>query len=196
MNLATPIESIPNIGPVYKKKLKRLGIKTINDLFFHFPHRYEDFSNLVSIAKLKINEVATIYGQVLTIENSRSWKRRMSITEAVIKDKTGAIKAMWFNPPYLTKTLRAEENVFLSGKVTLSKKGAYLSNPIYEKGDIKDLTHTGRLIPVYPETAGLSSRWIRYILKPLLVSLENQIYETLPSTIRKEHNRMSIQQAL
>ncbi len=197
MNLTTPIEDIPRIGPVYQKKLKRLGIKTVQDLFFHFPRRYEDFSNLIPISKVKINEICTVYGKILGIETKRTWKRKMFLTQAFIEDKTGAIKATWFNQPYLEKTLRKGDYVFLSGKVTISKNGVYLSNPIYEKGDLSsDLTHTGRLIPVYPETAGLSSRWIRYILKPLLSDLQNQINETLPEKIIKEYNLMPIKKAL
>jgi len=197
MRLDTPIENITNIGPVYKRKLKKIGVSIVNDLLFHFPRKYEDFSNLISISKLKINEVATIHGQVLVIETSKSWKRKMSITEAVIKDKTGAVKAIWFNQPYLTKTLKAGEKAFFSGKVTLSIKGAYLSNPIYEKGDdLEGLTHTGRLIPVYPETVGLSSRWIRYILKPLLIEVEDQINEILPSDVIKKFDLMPIKKAL
>jgi len=197
MTLSTSIENIPRIGPVYQRKLKRLGIKTVQDLFFHFPRRYEDFSNLIPISKVKINEICTVYGKILGIETKRTWKRRMFLTESVIEDKTGAIKATWFNQPYLTKTLRKGDNVFLSGKVTISKNGVYLSNPIYEKGDLSSsLTHTGRLIPVYPETAGLSSRWIRYILKPLLTDLQNQINETLPEEIIKEYKLMPVKKAL
>ena len=197
MILSTPIEDIPRIGPIYQRKLKRLGIKTVQDLFFHFPRRYEDFSKLIPVSKVKINEVCTIYGKVLGIESKRTWKRKMFLTEAVIEDKTGAIKTTWFNQPYLIKTLRKGDNVFLSGKVIISKNGIYLSNPIYEKGDLSsDLTHTGRLIPVYPETAGLSSRWIRYILKPLLTDLENQIDETLPEEIVKKYNLLPIKKAL
>ena len=197
MNLTTPIENIAGIGPVFKKKLKKLGIKTIYDLVFHFPRRYEDFSNLIPISKVKINEVCTVQGRVIGIETSRSWKKRMYITEAIIEDKTGAIKVVWFNQPYLTRILKPDDKVFLSGKIVISKNGAHLSNPIYEKGDLSlDPIHTGRLIPVYPETAGLSSRWIRYILKPLLTRLGDNIEETLPQEILKKHKLMPIKQAL
>lgn len=123
MNLSTPIENIVGIGPVFQKRLKKLGIKTIQDLFFHFPRRYEDFSNLIPISKLKINEICTLQGKITFIETSRSWKKRIYITEAIIEDKSGAIKAVWFNQPYLTKTLKTGDNVFLSGKVTISKNG-------------------------------------------------------------------------
>jgi len=197
MNIATSIENITGIGPVFKKKLKKLGIKTVGDLIFHFPHRYEDFSNLISISKVKINEVCTVQGKIIGIETSRSWKKKIYITEAVVEDKSGAIKVVWFNQPYLTRTLKPGDKVFLSGKIIISKNGAHLSNPIYEKGDSSlDPTHTCRLIPVYPETAGLSSRWIRYILKPLLTGLGDEISETLPESILKKYKLMPIRQAL
>ncbi|MBZ9578053.1 ATP-dependent DNA helicase RecG [Patescibacteria group bacterium] len=197
MTLSTPIENISGIGPVFQKKLKKLGIKTVQDLLFHFPRRYEDFSNLIPISKVKINEICTVYGKILEIKTAKTWKRKMFLTQAIIEDKTGAIKVTWFNQPYLTRVLKKEDNVFLSGKAIISKNGVYLSSPIYEKGDLSsDLTHTGRLIPVYPETAGLSSRWLRFILKPLLTNLENQINETLPKEIIKEYNLMPVKKAL
>ena len=197
LSLSTLIEEIPRIGPVLQKRLKRLGIKSVQDLFYHFPHRYEDFSNLVLISDIKINEICTIQGKVLEIKTTRTWKKRMFLTEALVQDNSGAIKVIWFNQPYLTKTIKPEDNVMLSGKVVSSGKGIYLSNPAYER--IKegiDLIHTGRLVPVYPETEGLSSRWLRYILKPLLTQLKNRLPEPLPPKIIKENNFLPLGQAL
>ncbi len=198
MNLSTPIEKISGIGPITQKKLKKLGIKTIQDLLFHFPHRYEDFSNLIPIAEIKLNEICTVQGKILEIKTTRTWKRKMFLTQAIIEDKTGAIKIVWFNRPYLTKILKKEDNVFLSGKAAIREDGVYLTNPIYEKGELtsNNLTHTGRLVPVYPETEGLSSRWLRYILKPLLINFKNKIPETLPEKIIKENKLLSINKAL
>ena len=197
MNLETPIETIPRIGPVLKKKLKKLGIKTINDLFFHFPRRYEDFSNLIPISEIKINEICTVQGKVLKISTSKTWKKKMFITEALIQDKSGAIKAVWFNQPYLTKVIKEKDFLVLSGKVSSSKEGTYLSNPVYEKiKPGRDLTHTGRIVPVYPETMGLSSRWIRSILKPLLSQFKDKIPEFLPKEIIKENNFLPLGEAL
>ena len=133
MNLFTPIEKIPGIGPVFQKKLKKLGIKTVNDLLFHFPHRYEDFSNLLPVSEVKINEICTVQGKILEIKNVRTWKKRMFLTQAILEDETGAIKAVWFSQPYLTRTLKKEDNVFLSGKVVIGDDGEYRTNPVYEK---------------------------------------------------------------
>jgi len=197
INLDTSIENIAGIGPAFQKKLKRLKIKTVRDLIFHFPHRYEDFSSFVPISKVKINEICTVAGKVLDIETARTWKRRMYVTEALVEDETGAIRAVWFNQPYLTNTLKKGSSVFLSGKVAMGKNSAYLSNPNYEKGMLEtELAHTGRLVPVYPETEGLSSKWLRYILKPLIFSLKNSLPETLPEEIIKEHNLLPAFNAL
>lgn len=195
MNLDTPIERLSGIGPVFQKKLKRLKIKTVRDLIFHFPHRYEDFSNFIPISEVKINEVCTVSGKVLAAQTTRTWKKRMYITEALVKDDTGAIKAVWFNQPYLANTIKKGHNLFLSGKVAAGKEGIYFSSPSFEKGFLNsNLTHTGRLVPVYPETEGLSSKWLRYILKPILTNIN--IAETLPKEIIEQNNLMPIQKAL
>ncbi|MFC1630262.1 ATP-dependent DNA helicase RecG [Patescibacteria group bacterium] len=200
MTLSTPIEKIPQIGPVYQKRLKRLGIKTIFNLLFHLPHRYEDFSNINKIAKIKLNETCCIQGKIIEIKNSRAWKRRMVITNAVISDSTGSVRVVWFNQPYLIETLKPKSTVYLAGKVSVGKNGVYLSNPSYEKvSDSKgqtSLTHTGRIVPVYPETLGLSSRWLRFMIKPLLMKFKGSIPETIPENIRKEHNLLPLEKAL
>ena len=195
--LSTPIQNLMGVGDLLKKRLKKLGIKTVGDLLFHFPHRYEDFSNLVPIEKVKLDQGCTIRGKILEIENTRTWKRRMSITTALVQDNTAAIKATWFNQPYLTKILQKDDDVFLSGKITFNKQGIYMSNPSYEKADPeKTLIHTAGLIPVYPETEGLSSRWLRSIIKRVLAQLKNGLLETLPTKILKENNFLPINRAL
>ena len=201
MDLSTPIEKIFGIGPVFQKKLKRIGVKTVRDLFYHFPHRYEDFSNIISVSKVKLNENVCILGKILEIKNSRTWKKRMILTQAIVQDKNGAIKVVWFNQPYLTRTLKINDNVCLAGKTTLGEDGLYLSNPAYEKitgykPQTINLTHTGRLVPVYPETEGLSSRWLRYILKPLLFKFQNQIPEIIPPQILQENKLLPIKKSL
>ena len=197
MQLSTSIEKIPGVGPAYVKKLKKMGIETVQDILYHFPHRYEDFSNLVSISNVKLNQICCIQGKILEIKNSRTFKKRMTLTQAIVEDKTSAIKVIWFNQPYLTKTLKIGDNVCLAGKITMDKEGAYLSNPSYEKINSKyDLIHTSRLVPIYPETEKVSSRWFRYILKPLLSEFRNKITDPIPEKIRKQENLMPLDIAL
>jgi len=201
MNLFTPIEEITRVGPQYQKKLKKLGIKTVKDLLFHFPHRYEDFSKLTPISEVKNNEVVSIRGKILEIKNIRTWKRRMTLTKAVISDDSGTIQAIWFNQPYLINTLKKGDFIFLAGKMNQKSGGRYLSSPAYEKlnpkeGAKPDLIHTGRLVPIYPETQGLSSRWLRFVIKPLLNKLKDKFSDPLPETTRKEYSLLPIKKAI
>jgi len=108
----------------------------------------------------------------------------MVLTEALVKDDTGTIKVTWFNQPYLIETLKKEVSVNLSGKLTFAKKVLCLSNPSYELTK-KDTVHTGRLVPIYHETEGLSSRYLRYLIKPILY-LAKEINDFLPIEIKKQ----------
>jgi len=200
MNLSTPIGELPRVGPQYQKRLKKLGIKTVRDLLFHFPHRYEDFSNMVPIAKAEFGQPLSIQGKILEIKNIRTFRRRMTLTQAVVGDKSGAIKVIWFNQPYLINTLKKGDSLFLAGKITSKASSRYLSSPAYEKipdnAESLDLTHTGRLIPVYPETEGLSSRWLRFIVKPLLTKLKNEIPDSLPEKLREKRKLLPLEKAI
>jgi len=137
----------------------------------------------------------------MKIENIMTWKRRLVITTAIIEDDSGKINATWFNQPYLTNTLKENDFVYLAGKITKSKKKSelYLSSPIHEKISDKEdprTTHTGRIIPIYPTTEGVSSRWIRYILKPLLNQLEDEIKDPLPKQIKETDYLLPVNKAL
>jgi len=202
MDLTTPVEKIPRVGSQYQKKLKKLGVKTIRDLFFHFPHRYEDFSNLIPISEVKKGEAVSIQGKILDIKNIRTFRKRMTLTQALIGDDSGAVKVIWFNQPYLINTFKKGDKLFLAGKMNQNKNGKYLSAPAYEK--ISDefqfknfgLTHTGRLVPVYPETEGLSSRWLRFIIKPLLAKLKDELSDSLPEQLREKYNFLPFSRAI
>lgn len=209
MNLSTPIEKISRVGPQSQKKLKKLGIKNVRDLLFHFPHRYEDFSNLIPVSSAgdQIGKIICLQVKIADIKNVRLFRRRMTITEAQAEDTTGKIKVTWFNQPYLVNTLKPGDFVFLAGKMTAKNGKKYLSSPSYEKipsfAKNFDSTHIGRLIPIYPETEGMSSRWLRFIIKPILTELtknlpsdRQEINETLPPEILKEHNLSPINQAI
>jgi len=200
LNLDTKIEEVPKIGPAYQKKLKKLGIKTIQDLLFYFPARYDDFSDIIPINQVKVGETICVQGKIISIDQTHTFKRGMEITEVIIEDETGQIPALWFNQPFLAKSLKEDGYICLAGKVSLGKDGIYLSNPaheiIYEDSLNENLTHTGRIIPVYSETKGVTSRWLRYILKPLLVQFYSQVPEILPKEIAEKHKFLPVSEAI
>jgi ATP-dependent DNA helicase RecG len=202
MDLSTNVEEVPKIGAAYAKKLKKFGIKTVQDLLFYFPARYDDFSEIISIknARQRLNDTVCLQGVITQIENTRSFKKWMTITEATVQDQEAHIKIIWFNQPYLTKTLKEDDFVCLAGKVSLGKEGLYLNNPAFEKinefGQNEYLTHTGRIVPVYSETRGLTSKWLRYIIKPLLYRFAEQVPESLPAEIMKKYKFLPVNEAL
>lgn len=193
MKLDQPIESFRYVGPVYLKRLQRLGIKTIGDLFYHFPFRYDDFSNVKKINELKIGEEVTIEGKIKEIKTRRSPVRKMFLTEALIEDESGAIKCIWFNQPYLTQTLTKGTKARFAGKIKESKNSIFFSSPVYEiiespsnHSNEATLIHTEGLVPVYPETEGISSRWLRRLIYQLLQKYAQEIEEFLPEEILKK----------
>ena len=133
MNLSTPIEQLPRVGPQFQRKLKKLGIKTVGQLLFHFPHRYEDFSKIIPISQVKIGETISIKGKIEKIGNIRTFKKRMVLTQATITDDSGSLKVMWFNQPYLINSLKVGDVLFLAGKMNTKPGSKYLSSPAYEK---------------------------------------------------------------
>jgi ATP-dependent DNA helicase RecG len=200
MILSTPIEKISRIGPQYQKKLKRLNIETIEQLIFHFPHRYEDFSEIIPISQAEPDKTSCFQGTIKEIKNIRTFRKKLYLTEAKIEDQSGEIKAVWFNQPYLINSLKKNDLVFLAGKLVVKNSKKYLSSPAYEKIIDKnnfDSTHTGRIIPIYPETEGVSSRWLRFIIKPVLLEIKNQLSETLPQQqVLEKYNLLDINQAI
>jgi len=187
ITLKTPVSKLYGIGPKVIARLKKLGIETVKDMLYHFPHRYEDFSNLVKIKNLQPNQTAAIKGKILQIRTTRTFKRRMALTEALIEDKSGAVRAIWFNQPFLEQSLKKGTRVALAGKISFGQNGLYFSNPVYEIGS--STIHTGRLVPIYPETKGLSSRWLRTQIKNLIKN------PNIPRELKQVHFPASQEQA-
>ena len=129
----TPIQLIPGVGPAYLKRFYKLGIKTVGDLLFYFPFRYEDFSQIKKISQLTPDEVATIVGKILQIKTFRTWHKKMFITEAVIEDETGTLKIVWFNQPFLMKNLKTNDLISIAGRLSKEKNGIYFIPSHYEK---------------------------------------------------------------
>ncbi|MBI2454509.1 MAG: DEAD/DEAH box helicase, partial [Parcubacteria group bacterium] len=210
-SLDSPIETFPGVGEKVLEKLRHLKIKKVFDLLFHLPFRYDDFSQIKNIADLVVGEKATVTAKILNISAKRTWKRKMFITEALLEDATAPIRAVWFNQPYLTGTLKKGLWVNISGKVSIDKIGRsgserpsgsmsfVFSNPVFEVLGLepydKETLHTGGLVAIYPETAGLTSRWLRLKIKMLLDNIKT-IPDFLPTFITKEFGLINLQKAL
>ena len=203
LQLSDPVSKVRGVGPRYFKYLNKLGIKTIKDLLWHFPFRYEDFSQIKKIKDLQPDEICSLIVTITKVNLRRSFRKKMFIIEAKASDDTGTIDIIWFNQLYLIKTIPPGTTLSLSGKVKAKGKKLILSSPSYEvisrqklsEDFFEDLKHTGRLVPIYPETEGLSSRAFRYLIKPLLDSPLN-LSEYLPDFLLKKYNLLPLKAAL
>src|SRR3990172_2440829 len=181
-------DSVRSQGGIYKRfafALEKLGIVTFEDFLFHIPFRYDDYSLISKISQVQPGETVTIRGEVLEIKNQYT-RSRFTIQKAKISDDTGSLDVVWFNQPYLTRTIKEGDFVSLSGKVEQKVGKFQMTSPDYEVGE-EYFIHTGRLVPIYPETRGISSKWIRRQIYKLLN--ECKIEEYLPTEIL-ERNRL------
>ncbi len=197
LSINTEIAKIKGLPPRFLQKIGKLGIKTVRDLLWHFPSRYEDFTTVAKIADLEGNENATIQGAVRHVGIRRTFRKHMVIVEATIEDETGAMNAVWFNQPYIAKTLRPGRMASFAGKVSFGDDGMYLSNPSYEViGSFSSETkHTAGLIPIYPETKGLTSKGLRYLIKPILANIE-PLADFLPREVLEKNDFPEINAAI
>ena len=195
--LDKPVAELHRIGKVTAHRLQRLAIETIADLIFYFPFRHEDLSQLLPIGQLQPGLRATVRGTVQQIRNRRSPVRKQLLTEALVADQSGAIKVIWFHQPYLTKVLKSGDEVYLAGKVDADDRyHLQLRNPVYEKFFAHgSTTHTGRIVPMYSLTSGLSQKQLRFLIRQALESVD-QVADALPAEIMREHQLMPLVQAL
>ncbi len=197
LTLQTPVSELFMVGEPYAKKLKKLEIETVADLLYHFPARYEDFSQLTLISQLKAGQVSTIRGQVLVFQNlfTRFGK---NIQKGVFADQSGQINFIFFNQPYLKNIFRPGAKLALAGKVEPDNTGLIFKNPEHEILKTNSLmsVHSGRLVPIYPETAGVSSKWLRSRIFPLLFKKVVEIEDWLPSPILEKEDFPSLEEAI
>lgn len=195
MDLSTPLSALSGIGNSFAKKLERLGLFTVADLLHHYPFRYDDFSENRTIDQTKIGETVTFKGEIWSIKNTYTRSRRI-LTQAVLNDSTGTVEIVWFNQPWLTKNIHPGDKIQVSGK--LNRKGSKINlvSPDWEK--ISEFTvnplHTGRLVPVYPETYGVSSKWLRQKIAHIFPITMPHIDDPIPEEIRGQ--RFTLREAL
>ncbi|MEA3249562.1 MAG: hypothetical protein U9Q03_04370, partial [Patescibacteria group bacterium] len=194
MELNDPATKIRGLTAKHKSALEAMRITTVRDLLFHFPFRYDDFSNIASLAELEPGTEATVIAWIGKLRNRRSFRRRMSITEAELDDGEGTVTAIWFNQPYLTKYLKTGETYRFAGKVTKTKYGLRLANPLYGQQD-GDSRVVNPYMPVYPLSSGISQHVLRRLVRNAVPAVE-ALQEYLPEDILDEYDLMSLSDAV
>ena len=169
MDLAAPIEEVKGIGPKTAEILHKAGIFTLRDLVYHLPRDYEDFQQAQDIASLKPGKV-TVKAKVESI-TTRRMRRNLALTEATLRDKTGAIKVIWFNQPYRAKQFDQDKEYYFSGTMALSYGHYQISNPSATLASDYDKALTAKIQPVYPARGSVKSQDFKKFMK----TIENNI---------------------
>ncbi len=192
MSLDDPLTVLKGIGPELAKKFAQLRIKTVGDLIDYYPRRYEDYSRLTPIDAIEPGEVtlkATI-GQV----TGRYVRRGMHVTEAVASDHSSSVRLLWFNQPYRAAGIKVDQEYYISGTFGLSHQRLSIASPSIEL--VSDFPiNTARILPVYRETKGLTSRQLRVALSQTMPAM-HALAETLPDWITKQEKLMSRAEAV
>jgi ATP-dependent DNA helicase RecG len=204
LTLSSPLTQILTIKSDTKFGLQKLGIHTVRDLLYHFPTRYADASEYVSIAAATPDTQTTIHGVIQKIQTKKTFTSKIPATYATISDMSGTIEALWLNQPYIGKMFFVGQNISLSGKIHEKNGKRTLMNPSIAKDKVlaidsaDSLFGTNRdqtLTPIYKETKHVSSLWITHAIAKILPHIKD-ISDPIPDEYRLLYNLPPIYTAL
>jgi len=193
LRLEDPLTALRGVSRAYAQKLERLGLRTVGDLLFHFPHRYNDYAAIRPISELAVGEEQTVIATVWTASQTTLGGRKA--TEAVVADSTGTLRLVWWGQTHVARQLRPRMQAAFSGRVTVFRGQRQMENPEWEPVD-QDSINTRRLVPVYPSTEGLSQRFLRRLVREALDACVGQVAEALPEALRQRLGLLPIADAL
>lgn len=192
MESASPVENLKGVGPALAAKFQRLGIRTLSDLLRYYPRKYQDYSAITPVAKLRPGQV-TVKGEFKQVKG-RYIRRGLHITEGVLSDATGSVRVVWFNQPYRAGATKPGEEYFVSGTFELSRQHLQLMNPSVEA--VSNFpAHTARIVPIYRESKDVKSTEIRRAIKAALQS-DMEVISELPETVEKAYKLGTLKRAL
>jgi ATP-dependent DNA helicase RecG len=196
-----PVQFAKGVGPKRTFLLKRLGICTIEQALWTLPWRYEDRSVVTPVAKLVPGAAQTICGMIVQAEATRARFRRLSILNVAVQDSTGTVHAVFFNQPYLEEVFKEGVRVMMAGRVMAGRRGwmdVRLEAAQFEvlNGGDDELLHVGRIVPIYHETKGWTSRHMRVLIHGLLAEFGAEMEETMPLSVRARQRLPPITDAI
>jgi ATP-dependent DNA helicase RecG len=193
--LKAPLTVLPGIGPRYAQTLRQLGLETLEDLLYYFPRRYDDYSRLKPINRLRYGEEVTVIGTVQSVNNRDTRGGRLNLTEVIVSDGTAALRVNWFNQPWLAKSITPGMQIVLSGKVDMYLGRLVMNSPEWEPLEQEHL-HTNRIVPVYSLTAKVTQKMLRRIMYQTVAFWAPRIQDYLPEWVRQAGELMPLSRAL
>jgi ATP-dependent DNA helicase RecG len=209
--LQSPLQYLKGVGPRRAADLQRVGLNTVEDLLYRFPIRYEDRGTFQTIASLRPGVAASVIGDVVTCGLRPTRRPRFKIFEMLVRDRTGALRAIWFNQPFLNDIFNPRQRVILYGKLELTSHGIQIQNPQYEilpsesepgpdadRGEAHDdeTIHMGRIVPVYEKTGTLTTKMQRVLVHTALSQLPERLPDPLPAAILERQHLVDRRSAL
>ncbi|HSX44345.1 MAG TPA: ATP-dependent DNA helicase RecG [Candidatus Saccharimonadales bacterium] len=192
MTVESPLVEVKGVGDSLVKKYASLGLHTIDNIINYYPRRYDDYSVIQPIVKIKPG-VVTIKATIKQVRG-RYVRRGLHITEAVASDETSSVRLVWFNQPYRAAAIKPGADYFISGQFELSRQRLAIMNPSMELASDFPV-NTARIVPIYKEIKGLKSMQIRRTLREV-VPVIDKMPETLPDWLIKQHKLVSYSEAL
>ena len=193
MDLNQDIQYIKGVGPARVQQLNKLGIYTLKDAITFFPRMYEDRGAYKKIGELINGEFATFKGIVTSRVSETRIRKGMTIYKLIVRDETGSIILTWFNQAYIKKAFIVGKEYSFYGKVIGGLGRLEVQGAIFElHGENKN---TGKIIPIYPLTQGITQNIIRGIIENVIKLVDNKLEETLPNNIREKYNLCEINYA-
>lgn len=181
-------------GPARVEILNKLGLFTLNDIINYFPREHEDRGRYKNIYELQDGETAAIRVVIASNVSETRVRRNMAIYKVIAKDETGNIILTWFNQPYIKKQLRVGGEYSFYGKVKNTLGRIEMQSPVFDAGD--KAKNTGKIIPIYPLTAGITQNVFRGIVETAVKSVQGNLVDSLPEWIKVQYKLDDIEKAI
>ncbi len=194
-DLNADVTTLKRVGPSYAKTLERLGIRTLGDMLYHFPHRYDDYSKMKPINRLGVGEKVSVIGTVTSVNTRDTRGGRTKLVEAVINDGSAAMRVTWFNQPWIKKQLRQGIQIVVSGQTDQYLGRLTMNNPDWTPIEKKNLMSEG-IVPIYPLTAKITQRWMRNKMHAMVTDWAPKVHDPLPSALLHDAELMDLSRAL
>ena len=198
LTIDAPVNRLRGVETKLTARLKRLDVATVRDLIYLFPRRHLDRSFIVKISELTPGQECTVSGTVWEARQvNQSYKGRRKDAEAILGDETGNVKVVWFGQGYLARTIKPGTRVAVSGKVDVFKGQLVFESPEYDLLDSGPTPiNTGRLVPVYPLTEGLTARNLRRLAWQAIQEWLGGVEELLPPVLLSRTRLMPLREAI
>ena len=194
LDFDTNLQYLKGVGPARVEVLNKLNLYTVRDIVEYFPRTYEDRGTYKKIGELVDGETTTFKAVLASSVNETRIRKNMTIYKAIAKDDTGSIILTWFNQPYVKKQLKTDGEYAFYGKIKNTLGRIEIQSPVFE--EIGKEKNTGRIVPVYPLTNGITQNVFRTIVENATNEMRNKYAEALPEWVRVQNNLVDINYAM